>query len=405
MLRAAMRVPDMTLTALQAYNIEKAIAAGQQIEAIKQYREATHCDLAEAKAAIDRISNELREQKPWLFKHTAPPEPKGIRKSVINVKAFTLFMLVDAVIFAGVIYYFFLRDTPSSQRDSTTVTNALETTSAHAKPKRLKLSGKIDTGSFSATLADGERFESLYLDKIADRHYIRRKGSSASRQYDDSLLERKIKTARSQQAATRTPPEGTSTLSIPRGTDAPVIDGILEADAWRDALRLTSDDGSQTTLYAKVVGDWLFIACDAPAERTASGYDQLRVYLHMGLFDTLVNERIHIGRGPGITTIRQTRFHWQGEPPSNDKERWKKYAISDWGLYQYAQGSSSMHSGHRQYEAAIHLGEAALHANTPFPLYTELETDPLRDTNGKFVERQYLGSFGSDAQPLWLYFN
>jgi len=100
MLRAAMRVPDMTLTALQAYNIEKAIAAGQQIEAIKQYREATHCDLAEAKAAIDRISNELREQKPWLFKHTAPPEPKGIRKSVINVKAFALFMLVDAVIFA-----------------------------------------------------------------------------------------------------------------------------------------------------------------------------------------------------------------------------------------------------------------------------------------------------------------
>ena len=138
---------------------------------------------------------------------------------------------------------------------------------------------------------------------------------------DDSLLERKIKTARSQQAATRTPPDGTSPLSIPRGTDAPVIDGILEADAWRDALRLTSDDGSQTTLYAKVVGDWLFIACDATAERTASGYDQLRVYLHMGLFDTLVNERIHIGRGPGITSIRQTRFHWQGEPPSSDKER------------------------------------------------------------------------------------
>lgn len=61
-----------------------------------------------------------------------------------------------------------------------------------------------------------------------------------------------------------------------------------------------------------------------------------------------------------------------------------------------------MASGHRQYEAAIHLGEAGLHSGIPFTFYAEIETDPLKNQQGKFVERRYLGQLGSRENPQWL---
>ena len=63
-----------------------------------------------------------------------------------------------------------------------------------------------------------------------------------------------------------------------------------------------------------------------------------------------------------------------------------------------------MTSGHRQYEAAILLGEAGLHPGVPFTLYVEVETDPLKNAQGKFMERQYLGQFGDQHQPQWMMF-
>ena len=61
-----------------------------------------------------------------------------------------------------------------------------------------------------------------------------------------------------------------------------------------------------------------------------------------------------------------------------------------------------MTSGHRQYEAAVLLAEAGLHAGVPFTLFAEIETDPLKDEDGKFVERQYLGELGTQDNPRWI---
>jgi hypothetical protein len=63
-----------------------------------------------------------------------------------------------------------------------------------------------------------------------------------------------------------------------------------------------------------------------------------------------------------------------------------------------------MSSGHRQYEAAIHLGEAGLHRGVPFTLYLEVETDPLKNEQGKILERQYLGELGNENNPQWMVF-
>ena len=202
----------------------------------------------------------------------------------------------------------------------------------------------------------------------------------------------------------RTAPIGTSPVTIKQSDRQATLDGVIDSDEWTDATRIVVNEESNTTLYLKTDGQWLFIACDTPQEKSPQGYDQLRVYFHAGLSTNLVNERIHIGRASGVTSIRQTNFRWTGSPPENNDERWKKYAISDWGIYKHAYGTSSMSSGHRQYEAAIYLGEAGLHPGVPFTLYAEVETDPLKNDQGKFVERQYLGELGDQQNPVWMVF-
>ena len=89
----------MALTALQAYNLEKALGRGQLVEAIKLYREATGCDLTTAKMEVDKFAADLKKRKPWLFKDQALPESGGvdasgaIRKTRFNPKALLLFFL------------------------------------------------------------------------------------------------------------------------------------------------------------------------------------------------------------------------------------------------------------------------------------------------------------------------
>ncbi|WP_269617699.1 hypothetical protein [Zhongshania sp. BJYM1] len=44
------------------------------------------------------------------------------------------------------------------------------------------------------------------------------------------------------------------------------------------------------------------------------------------------------------------------------------------------------------------------HSKVPFTVYAEVETDPLKDEKGKFVERQYLGELGDERNPVWMVF-
>ncbi|CAA0082614.1 Uncharacterised protein [Zhongshania aliphaticivorans] len=404
----------MALTALQAYDIEKALTKGQKIEAIKLYREATSCDLSHAKAEVEKILVTLKKQKPWYFNDDLPqdtgvlpnskPKTFGFNKSFL-----AMFFLVDTLIFAGIIYYFVLRDSPaSSPRQKVQTTQVAQptqnTASTQGRPKSISLPRDIKPSINTDILAAGDSFDSLYQTKLSKTSYIRRKSSSKSSSYDSSGIERKIKTARSNLAQSRIADAGITPNRIQFSEHQANLDGVIDKGEWDDATALVVDEASQTVLYFKTDGQWLFIACDAPQEKSAKGYDQLRVYFHAGLTPNLVNERIHIGRSSGVTSIRQTTFRWQGKPPQNNEERWKKYAINDWGLYRHAYGTSSMRSGHRQYEAAILLAEAGLHRDAPFTLYAEIETDPLKNAEGKFVERQYLGALGDENNPLWMVF-
>ncbi|MFT6275228.1 MAG: hypothetical protein ACJAZ0_001322 [Halioglobus sp.] len=395
----------MELTSLQAYDIEKALVKGRTIDAIKLYREGTGCDLRTAKTEIDKRLAALKTQKPHYFNDLSPTHAEPAKPKIS--KAFLVkFLLIDALIFGGLIYYFFLSDNsspaPRDANQSAQYEQKLPT--SKGRPKSASLPSHVDTSTYTTTLSPEDSFDSLYNTKLSNTAYIRHKSSPNSSSYDSSNIERKIKTARSQLAMQRTAPIGTSPVTIKQSDRQATLDGVIDSDEWTDATRIVVNEESNTTLYLKTDGQWLFIACDTPQEKSPQGYDQLRVYFHAGLNPNLVNERIHIGRASGVTSIRQTNFRWTGSPPENNDERWKKYAISDWGIYKHAYGTSSMSSGHRQYEAAIYLGEAGLHPGVPFTLYAEVETDPLKNDQGKFVERQYLGELGGQQNPVWMVF-
>jgi len=179
---------------------------------------------------------------------------------------------------------------------------------------------------------------------------------------------------------------------------------VLNENEWHSATQIEIGGEHKTTLYLMSDGDWLFIACDAKSETSKDGFDQLRIYLHAGLIPELKNERVHLGRNSNTTSIRQTTFRWQGDPPDDKDERWKKYAISDWGIYRYTVGTTQL-SQNRQYEIAIHMGEAGLHRGVPFTLHAEVETDPLRNEQNKFKKRQYLGFLGDQENPAWFKIN
>lgn len=420
----------MTLSALQAYDIERALIKGNKIGAIRIYREATGANLAESKREIEKILDRLKAGKPRHFKNhrVQPPgiEAHGPSRKFKNLRRFLVF---DVIVIVGLAYYFIFRHddlgepqishppvNPKTASQPEQLSPPRTTKPPHsterqvpaptitqARGKRISLPTSVDVSHYSALLRASDTFESLYLAKVEDAAYLQRKRSRTSQGYDDSLLERKIKSARSDLSQQRQAPPGSDVIRIARVSTPPILDGELES-TWANATRIIVDQNLGTTLYLQVSGEWLFIACDVPAERTHDGYDQFRFYLHAGLVENLVNERIHIGKGPGLTSIRETNFRWRGPPPKSDDERWKRYPISDWGLYRYAEGISSMSAAHRQYEAALHLGEAGLHAGAPFTIYVEIETDPLLNDAGKFLQRQYLGQIGDSHNPIWAVF-
>lgn len=395
----------MELTSLQAYDIEKALIKGRTVDAIKLYREGTGCDLRTAKTEIDKRLAALKTQKPHYF-NDLPPTHAEPAKPKISKAFLVKFLLIDTLIFGGLIYYFFLSDNSSPAPLDTNQSAQYEqkVPASKGRPKSASLPSHVDTSTYITTLSPEDSFDSLYNTKLSNTAYIRRKSSSNSSSYDDSNIERKIKTARSQLSLQRSAPSNITPQKIALHETSITLDGIIEDSEWAAATSLLVDTELNTHLYFKTDGKWLYIACDAPQEKTQGGYDQLRVYFHAGLTDDLINERIHIGRSSGLTSIRQTTFRWAGDPPTSNEERWKKYPISDWGIYRYAYGTSSMTSGHRQYEAAILLEEAGIHEGVPFTVYAEIETDPLKNEQGKFIERQYLGEWGDRNNPMWMVF-
>jgi ribosomal protein L7/L12 len=57
-----MQIPEDKLTAIKA-----ALFEGRKIEAIKLYREAANCGLADAKNAVDKLESDLRTASPEKF--------------------------------------------------------------------------------------------------------------------------------------------------------------------------------------------------------------------------------------------------------------------------------------------------------------------------------------------------
>jgi hypothetical protein len=68
-------------TTEQWQSIQAALFAGQKIQAIKLYREATEAGLAEAKQAMDAYEDRLRNDHPDRF--TAAPAKSGCASMIL----------------------------------------------------------------------------------------------------------------------------------------------------------------------------------------------------------------------------------------------------------------------------------------------------------------------------------
>lgn len=409
------------LNTSQRFEIEQLLFKDRKIAAIKVYRESTGADLPVAKAAVEALARQLYRAKPWMFKQ--PPVSEQAPHRIFGRRTVVLFLLFDMAIFGAAIYWFFLRDVAAPPASPAVSSSALQAARVDAPDERMSPSAIQSIGAVSVSTPVHDRvglpasvdsshflfrgvpeadFVETYQRKLADPAYIARKSSpSASRTTDESSIEVRIKALRASVAGSREAPPGSAVAAVPLTSSTPDLDGNLQPGEWERALSIRGADDAETTIYLQSDGEWLFVGGDARAERTAGGYDQLRVYLHAGLLPGLVNERVHLGRGRRVTSIRQTDIRWQGAPPTSDDERWKRFPVSDWGIYRYAAGMSALRD-HRQYELALHLGEAGLQPGVPFTLFVEVETDPQRDAAGRLVGRRYLGHFGSQEVPLWM---
>lgn len=254
-------------------------------------------------------------------------------------------------------------------------------------------------------LGDSEhnQLRQAYEAKLANPAYAAYKTNAGGRGYQNFAEEARIKKIRTEIAAHVHAPAGTKLFHIPIVDKIPVLDGGFSEGEWDKAATFSIGvDGANTTLYMMATPRNLYLACDVPSDTTKDGFDQFRFYYHLNISPTIVNERIHVGKSSGkLGGIRQTDVRWHGAPPANNDERWKKYAISDWSIYEHAFGASSVKQGHRRFEAVLDLAESGLPVGTPFPARVEVETDPVRDGNGKFKHRTYVGRMGAQTAPIW----
>ncbi|MFH1869198.1 MAG: hypothetical protein ABIG36_00990 [Pseudomonadota bacterium] len=205
-------------------------------------------------------------------------------------------------------------------------------------------------------------------------------------------IEQWTKAARSRLAAVRALPAGQAALLVPRIATAPEIDGAIGEAEWRGALRIALvPEALGSSVRAASDGRRLYLAAEVPADTTTDGFDQFRVWFHIGLSPWLANERALVDRSGGINVLRATRFPWGDNPPRSR---------TDWHIHEKAAGASSL-DGHRRFELALDLDEAGIVPGVAFPLWLEIEGDPVRDANRKFRARSNLGQAGSYDAPLW----
>ena len=244
-------------------------------------------------------------------------------------------------------------------------------------------------------LADDHQRLARYALLVEDEGWSRLDGKEPRRWYFPPWhnFEEWTKAARSRLAASRIAPAGQEVLSIPAIAAAPRLDGSIGEDEWRGARRIALAPHALGSVV-HIAGDerFIYFAADVPADTTNEGFDQFRVWFHIGLSPWLDNERAFVGRAGEVNSLRQTRFPWGEYAPRSR---------TDWRIYERARGASAV-SGHRRFELALDLGESGIAPGIAFPLWLEVEGDPRRDAAGKFKARTDLGRAGSHAAPLWL---
>lgn len=244
-------------------------------------------------------------------------------------------------------------------------------------------------------VADDHQRLARYALLVEDEGWARIDGGEARRWYFPPWrnFEDWTKAARSRLAATRTVPAGQEVLAIPFIATPPLLDGNIGADEWRGARRIElAPQALGTVVHVVADARYLYFAADVPADTTSAGFDQFRVWFHIGLSPWLDNERAFLDRHGRVSSLRQTRFPWGDHAPR---------PRTDWRIYERARGASTL-SGRRRFELALERDESGIAPGVAFPLWLEVEGDPQRDAAGKFKARTYLGRAGSHAAPLWL---
>jgi len=412
------------------YEIANLIYSGNKIGAIKHYRNATDCDLKTAKDAIEALTAQLKTANPLAFNESQQKGGSGC--------AVVIVLLVIGAIAIAKIPEAYKNDWGKQlntllQTASDTVSESEITNKAPQQSQRIadalpsqpivapKPGKQIDRDTLSQAIAPQvdrdppyqpiapDNIEAdlttLYRQKLANADYVawlNKPGIPLG--YQDFIEEHHIKYVCAKIAKGLALPAKTKPLKSPVVTAEKItLDGAIQQQEWQQAIRIPlQPEETGSFLYLQADNDWLYLAADVPGDTTQNGFDQFRFYIHVDIDPAIRNERIHVDRSQFETLggIRQTQVLWQGEPPKNDDERWKKYPISDWRIYRLAKGASTLRQ-HRQFEAKLNLIESGLTIGSPFPVFAEIETDPLY-VDGKFKERRYLGGLGSQNQPVWM---
>lgn len=400
-----MNDPLQALPLRYRYDIGNALRNGDKLRAIKLYREAAGCDLTTAHREIERLEQQMRAANPHAFRQQTRPQGCGCLVFIILLAA-----VLAAVtgIFTGGVDFERLRRywepnggektaPPPQQTPPAAVPIVPEATpQTRAVPAEPFPPQPEDTPDEPYRVIVPARQElnlvELYHEKFANPAYLRWYNLSGLPQgYQDYPEEHAIKYARARLAEQRRAPPGVSAAAIPTRPGLKIsIDGVIGEQEWSEARRIPLEPQSAgSVLYLQADAEWLYLACDAPKETTEAGFDQLRFYFHVDLDPVIKNERIHLGRyDRRLGGIRETTIAENGRP------------VYDWQIFRMARGATTLRQ-HRQYEAKIHLAESGLPHGVPFPVFVELETDPLRE-NGKFKQRRYLGRLGSQERPVWL---
>lgn len=399
--------------------IKQAIRSGHTIEAIKLYREATGCGLASAYQAIASCTAQLRADNPYAF-----DQQPGNSQIVSKRLAIFGSTVIITVVFAN-LYNFepgqFRNDLQQMLREQPVINQVMQNEAPVTQTQSVVKSPAIlpMPTPLSASIADEQKKDdiyhsavptvnerdlgNLYQTKLANPDYLRWLDlPGIPKGYQDYPEEYAIKSARAQIAAELKAPAGAKVETVFMHSDIKIeIDGVIDDSEWQGAKRFAlSPATSRTVLYLQADSEWLYIACDAPEETTESGFDQLRFYFHIDIDPAIKNERIHLGPfEKRLGGIRETTII-RPASRSGDNRKVRGRPLSDWQIFRMATGATQLRH-HRQYEAKLHLEESGLHYGVPFPVFVEIETDPLQE-NGKFKQRQYIGILGSQRHPVWL---